>query len=55
MLTCGTFSAGQGGSSGVRGVGDLRELLRAIREVSDGHSVIDPKVVEALVNRRARP
>ncbi|MGQ0671089.1 MAG: response regulator [Actinomycetota bacterium] len=35
-------------------VGDLDELLRALREVCAGRSVIDPKVVEALVARRAR-
>lgn len=35
-------------------VGDLDELLRALREVSAGHSVIDPRVVDALVQRRAR-
>ena len=35
-------------------VGDLDELLRALREVCAGRSVIDPEVVEALVARRAR-
>jgi DNA-binding NarL/FixJ family response regulator len=35
-------------------VGDLDELLRALHEVHAGRSVIDPKVVEALVARRAR-
>ncbi len=35
-------------------VGDLDELLRALGEVQAGRSVIDPKVVEALVARRAR-
>ena len=35
-------------------VGDLDELLRALREVVVGRSVIDPRVVEALVARRAR-
>ncbi len=35
-------------------VGDVAELLRAIREVIDGGSVIDPKVVDGLVNRRRR-
>ena len=29
-------------------VGDLEELLRALREVTTGGSVIDPKVVEGL-------
>jgi DNA-binding NarL/FixJ family response regulator len=35
-------------------VGDLRELLRALREVVAGRSAIDVRVVEALVARRAR-
>ena len=35
-------------------VGDLNELLRALHDVCAGRSVIDPKVVEALVARRAR-
>ena len=35
-------------------VGDLDTLLRALREVCAGGSVIDPMVVEALVDRRAR-
>jgi DNA-binding NarL/FixJ family response regulator len=35
-------------------VGDLRQLLRALREVTAGGSVIDPQVVDALVSRRAR-
>jgi DNA-binding NarL/FixJ family response regulator len=35
-------------------VGDLDALLRALREVGTGGSVIDPIVVEALVDRRAR-
>jgi len=35
-------------------VGDLDELLRALNEVDSGRSVIDPKVVEALVSRRVR-
>lgn len=33
-------------------VGDLQELLRALREVVSGGSVIDPKVVEGLLARR---
>ncbi len=37
-------------------VGDLDELLRALREVTAGGSVIDPLVVEGLLNRqRAGP
>ena len=33
-------------------VGDLDELLRAVRAVISGGSVIDPMVVEALLNRQ---
>jgi len=36
-------------------VGELDELLRALREVSTGGSVIDPKVVEGLLGRRQEP
>jgi DNA-binding NarL/FixJ family response regulator len=35
-------------------VSDVRQLLGAIREVARGGSVIDPKVVEALVAARSR-
>jgi DNA-binding NarL/FixJ family response regulator len=35
-------------------VGDLHQLLSALREVTCGGSVVDPQVVEALVTRRAR-
>jgi DNA-binding NarL/FixJ family response regulator len=35
-------------------VGDLYQLLAALREVSAGGSVVDPQVVDALVTRRAR-
>ena len=35
-------------------IGDLDQLLDALREAAAGGSVIDPKVVEALVTRRAR-
>ncbi len=35
-------------------VGDLDEVLRALREVVAGRSVVDPHVVEVLVGRRAR-
>jgi DNA-binding NarL/FixJ family response regulator len=35
-------------------VGDLDELLRALREVVAGRSVIDSRVVELLVSHRAR-
>ena len=35
-------------------VGDLDQLLAALREVTAGGSVIDPQVVDALVSRRAR-
>jgi len=36
-------------------VGDLDQLLRAIREVAAGRSVIDPDVVDALIASRMRP
>lgn len=35
-------------------LGDLEELVRSLREVCNGRSVIDPQVVEALVRRQAR-
>ena len=35
-------------------VSDVDQLLRAIREVANGGSVIDPKVVEGLVEARTR-
>lgn len=35
-------------------IGDLDEVLRALREVVAGRSVVDPQVVEALVGRRVR-
>jgi DNA-binding NarL/FixJ family response regulator len=35
-------------------LGDLEDLIRALREVARGGSVIDPQVVEALVARRTR-
>jgi DNA-binding NarL/FixJ family response regulator len=35
-------------------VGDLQQLLSALRQVVNGGSVIDPQVVDALVTRRAR-
>jgi DNA-binding NarL/FixJ family response regulator len=35
-------------------VGDLGQLLAALRAVADGESVIDPQVVDALVTRRSR-
>jgi DNA-binding NarL/FixJ family response regulator len=36
-------------------VGELDELLKALREVAAGGSVIDPKVVEGLLERRQEP
>jgi len=36
-------------------VGELNELLRALRDVAAGGSVIDPKVVEGLLGRRQEP
>jgi DNA-binding NarL/FixJ family response regulator len=35
-------------------ISDVDQLVRAIREVASGGSVIDPKVVEALVDARSR-
>lgn len=35
-------------------LGDLEDLVRALREVANGGSVIDPQVVDALVARRTR-
>jgi DNA-binding NarL/FixJ family response regulator len=35
-------------------VGDVEQLVAAIRTVADGGSVIDPKVVDALVAENAR-
>src|SRR6266700_817794 len=35
-------------------VGDLGQLLAALRAVADGESVVDPQVVDALVTRRSR-
>jgi DNA-binding NarL/FixJ family response regulator len=35
-------------------LGDLEDLIRALREVSRGGSVVDPLVVDALVARRTR-
>jgi DNA-binding NarL/FixJ family response regulator len=35
-------------------VGDLQQLLAALREVTSGGSVVDPQVVDALVSRRVR-
>src|SRR5918996_1352070 len=33
-------------------VADVEEIVRALREVASGGSVLDPKVVEGLVSRR---
>lgn len=35
-------------------LGDVEDLIRALREVARGGSVIDPVVVEGLVGRRTR-
>jgi DNA-binding NarL/FixJ family response regulator len=35
-------------------LGDVEDLIRALREVARGGSVIDPQVVDALVARRTR-
>ena len=53
------FELFRGGTAGLAyllmdRVGDLRQLLSALREVAAGGSVIDPQVVDALVSRRVR-
>lgn len=50
----GLFSDGSGGRAYLlkERVGDVEEVLRAIREVSRGGSVMDPAVVDALVTAR---
>jgi DNA-binding NarL/FixJ family response regulator len=35
-------------------LGEIGELLRALREVAEGGSLIDPQVVESLVDQRRR-
>jgi DNA-binding NarL/FixJ family response regulator len=35
-------------------VGDVEELVRALREVATGGSVLDPKIVEGLVARKRK-
>jgi DNA-binding NarL/FixJ family response regulator len=35
-------------------IGDLHQLLAALREVTAGGSVIDPQVVDALISRRVK-
>ncbi len=35
-------------------IGDLEDLVHALREVSAGGSVIDPQIVDTLVRRRSR-
>jgi DNA-binding NarL/FixJ family response regulator len=54
------FELFRGGTAGLAyllkdRVGELDELLRALREVARGGSVIDPKVVEGLLGRRQEP
>ena len=49
----------EGGAGGVgyllkERVGDVTELARALREVADGGTVLDPRVVDALVQARRR-
>jgi DNA-binding NarL/FixJ family response regulator len=53
------FELLKGGTAGMayllkERVGDLDELLRALRETIAGHSVIDPVVVESLLALRGR-
>ncbi|HEX2154325.1 MAG TPA: response regulator transcription factor [Acidimicrobiia bacterium] len=35
-------------------VGDVDQLVRALREVAAGGSVVDPRILEALLDRRAK-
>jgi DNA-binding NarL/FixJ family response regulator len=35
-------------------IGDVEEVVRALRETAAGGSVIDPRIVEALIVRRSR-
>ena len=35
-------------------IGDAEEVVRALRETAEGGSVIDPRIVEALIVRRSR-
>jgi DNA-binding NarL/FixJ family response regulator len=35
-------------------IGDVEEVVRALRETAEGGSVIDPRIVEALIVRRSR-
>ncbi len=35
-------------------IGDVEEVVRALRETAAGGSVIDPRIVEALIARRSR-
>jgi len=54
------FELFRGGTAGLAyllkdRVGELDELLRALREVVAGGSVIDPEVVEGLLARRQQP
>jgi DNA-binding NarL/FixJ family response regulator len=54
------FELFRGGTAGLAyllkdRIGELEELLRALREVTTGGSVIDPKVVEGLLARRQQP
>ncbi len=35
-------------------IGDVEEVVRALRETAEGGSVIDPRIVEALITRRSR-
>ncbi len=35
-------------------IGDVEEVVRALRETAEGGSVIDPRIVEGLIARRSR-
>lgn len=50
------FRAGTGGLAYLlkSGIADVDELVQALREVAAGRSVVDPRVVERLVEHRSR-
>lgn len=35
-------------------VGDVEQLVRALREVAAGGSVLDPRILQTLLDRRSR-
>jgi DNA-binding NarL/FixJ family response regulator len=53
------FALFQHGTSGLayllkERIGDLDELIRALREVAEGRSVVDPRIVEVLLHSHTR-